>query len=156
MKNHYILVNEDQERYSISKLDKDQIAFVRNVELFYKGKFLIMSDGYYYFYQFNPNLELGHTNFFKLFFRDDSIFIAKGDEILEKRFTALHADADQFPDKFMVSLYRWDYVDSPCGLYRVDGGSEYSRYSNSPENPAQLGYISVQPDGSLTFTYTEK
>lgn len=92
------------------------------------------------FYQPNPDLEQGHSHYFGIFVRDNSVFICDAASAFSETIGGIMCDDGEV----LVSRYRHDYVTKDGG-YMIDGGRDYLRSSLHPT-------ISVEvKDGEFVF-----
>lgn len=75
------------------------------------------------FYQPNPNYDLGHSNYFGLFFRNNSLFINDAQSAFSEPINGIICDDGEV----LVSRYRHDYVSKNGRM--IDGGRDYTRCS---------------------------
>jgi hypothetical protein len=78
------------------------------------------------FYQPNPNRELGHSNYFGLFFQNDNLWITDAQSAFSDPITGIETDDGEV----IVSRYRHNYVEKD--KYMIDGGRDYLRTSGGP------------------------
>lgn len=91
------------------------------------------------FYQANPNLDLGHSNYMGLFAvpkgnpalpeTEADWYVTNAKGIAEATFPAIQLE----DGRFIVSRYRHDFVRDEATDAFIDGGLEYTR-SNRPVN----------------------
>ena len=92
------------------------------------------------FYQPNPDLEQGHSHYFGIFVRDNSVFICDAASAFSETIGGIMCGDGEV----LVSRYRHDYVTKDGG-YMIDGGRDYLRSSLHPT-------ISVEvKDGEFVF-----
>jgi len=73
------------------------------------------------FYQPNPKTELGHSNYFGLFFREGLPYITNAKSAFDSPMNAA-IGADKY---LYISTYRHNIVEFPGGF--IDGGRDYTR-----------------------------
>lgn len=111
---------------------------IRQVELYYKvkyvGVFCLGKDSQWdnapvdIFYQPKPNIELGHTNYMAVFYRNGTLYVADGSSaIVGVTFNAVVAENGEI----IYSCYRHDYQLSSDGTAWIDGGRDYTRQGGS-------------------------
>lgn len=92
------------------------------------------------FYQPNPDREKGHSNYFGLFFQNDSLWITDAQSAFSETIGGIITDDGEV----LVSRYRHHYVTKEGG-YMIDGGRDYLRSSLHPT-------ISIEvKDGEFVF-----
>lgn len=97
------------------------------------------------FYQSNPDIEKGHTNYFGIFTKPDgSAFITNAESAFSEPINAILED-----DIVYASKYRHDYVVTPKGSV-IDGGRDYLR-SGDLSSDATFIRIRVK-DGEFIFS----
>lgn len=77
------------------------------------------------FYQANPNIELGHSNYLGVFVRqnDNAIMLTNGASAFDDPITGVVANDGEI----IYSRYRHDFRTSTDGTAFVDGGRDYVR-----------------------------
>lgn len=79
------------------------------------------------FYAHDPDTSKGHTHYFGILRRDDSILITKGDSAFSEPIIGIIAD-----DKEVIfSRYRHDYEVSLDQSVWIDGGRDYVRHGEN-------------------------
>lgn len=103
---------------------------ISSLERQFKGKYLFWATNvgssnnddnkpYYLFYSPNPDVELGHTNFFKAYLVDGvNVYVSKADP--DSKYIGAIID-----DTFHFSRYRHDFQTVGSGF--IDGGQAYLR-----------------------------
>lgn len=76
------------------------------------------------FYQPNPDLAQGHSHYFGIFIRDNSIYICDAASAFSETIGGIVCDDGEV----LVSRYRHDYVTKEGG-YMIDGGRDYLKAS---------------------------
>lgn len=111
------------------------VTQIATIEEFYKAKYmgtwsLKNKDGYHInmpvevFYQPNPDVEKGHTEYFALYYNQDKeLRISDGSSAFEDPIYGVVTDSG----KILISRFRHDYVTE--GSYMVDGGRDYFKRS---------------------------
>ena len=78
------------------------------------------------FYVENPDTSKGHTNYFGMFVRDESVYITEASTAFSEPIAGIPTDDGEV----IVSRYRHDYVTR--GDRMIDGGRDYTRSSMHP------------------------
>lgn len=78
------------------------------------------------FYQPNPDTSKGHTNYFGMFVRDESVYITEASTAFKDPISGIVTDDGEV----IVSRYRHDYVEKDGRM--IDGGRDYTRASMHP------------------------
>lgn len=78
------------------------------------------------FYQPNPDVSKGHTNYFGIFFRGDSSYICEASSAFSE---PIYGIVDPLTNEVLVSKYRHDYVSKNDVM--IDGGRDYIRRSTN-------------------------
>ena len=73
----------------------------------------------YIFYSKNPDIKLGHTNYFKVYLDGKCLYVSKADP--KSTYFGVIID-----DTFHFSRYRHDFLELPNGGF-IDGGQSYTR-----------------------------
>jgi hypothetical protein len=94
------------------------------------------------FYQPNPDTSKGHTHYFGMFVRDDSVYITEASTAFSDPISGIPTDDGEV----IVSRYRHDYVTKDGRM--IDGGRDYVRASLHPT-------VMVTVDGDR-FVITER
>ena len=94
------------------------------------------------FYQPNPDISKGHTNYFGMFVRDASVYITEASTAFSDPISGIPTDDGEV----IVSRYRHDYVTKDGRM--IDGGRDYVRTSLHPT-------VMVTVDGDR-FVITER
>ncbi len=94
------------------------------------------------FYQPNPDTSKGHTHYFGMFVRDDSVYITEAGTAFSDPISGIPTDDGEV----IVSRYRHDYVTKDGRM--IDGGRDYVRASMHPT-------VMVTVDGDR-FVITER
>lgn len=76
------------------------------------------------FYQPNPDLEQGHSHYFGLFIKENSVFICDAASAFSETIGGIITEDGEV----LVSRYRHDYVTKEGG-YMIDGGRDYMKAS---------------------------
>lgn len=75
------------------------------------------------FYVANPDRDKGHSNYFGMFTRADTLYICDAHSCFSENITGIVEDGMVY-----VSRYRHDYVVTPSG-FSIDGGRDYMKTS---------------------------
>lgn len=75
------------------------------------------------YYVQNPDTSLGHSHYFALFGRGESVYITRGDSAVEPIISAVVANDGEI----IYSAYRHDYRISKDNSVFIDGGRDYTR-----------------------------
>ena len=87
------------------------------------------------FYQPNPDIEAGHTNYFGIFVNEHhQIIITNGESAFSEPINGLITDNGTV----IYSRYRHDYVTSKNGELFIDGGRDYCRFGGSHSRLVKL------------------
>lgn len=78
------------------------------------------------FYQPNPDTSKGHTHYFGMFVRDESVYITEASTAFKDPISGIVTDDGEV----IVSRYRHDYVEKDGRM--IDGGRDYTRASMHP------------------------
>jgi len=78
------------------------------------------------FYQPNPDTSKGHTHYFGMFSRHESVFITEASSAFSEPIAGIPTDDGEV----IVSRYRHDYVEKDGRM--IDGGRDYTRSSMHP------------------------
>lgn len=78
------------------------------------------------FYQPNPDTSKGHTHYFGMFVRDESVYITEASTAFKDPISGIVTDDGEV----IVSRYRHDYVTKDN--FMIDGGRDYTRASMHP------------------------
>lgn len=78
------------------------------------------------FFQPNPDISKGHTNYFGMFVRDGSVYITEASSAFADPISGIVTDDGEV----IVSRYRHDYVEKDGRM--IDGGRDYTRCSMHP------------------------
>lgn len=76
------------------------------------------------FYQPNPDLEQGHSHYFGIFIKENSVFICDAASAFSETIGGIITEDGEV----LVSRYRHDYVTKEGG-YMIDGGRDYMKAS---------------------------
>lgn len=79
------------------------------------------------FYNKNPNITEGHSNYFGIFLRDNQTIICNAKSVADVDWYGVIDDNDMV----YLSRYRHDYRETPEG-YFIDGGQDYQRCNKPP------------------------
>lgn len=76
----------------------------------------------YVFYQENPRLDLGHSNYLGVFIKEDgSVWFTNAKKVVDQSYPALKED-----DEVIASRHRHGFVQNSKGHF-IDGGLDYVR-----------------------------
>jgi len=73
------------------------------------------------FYQYNPDIEAGHSNYFGIFLQNDSVYITDAKSCFSEPIVGSICEDGEV----IVSRYRHDYVAKKGAM--IDGGRDYTR-----------------------------
>lgn len=91
------------------------------------------------FYQPNPDTTKGHSHYFGLAVRQDTVLIMRGDTAFDEPIAGIVSDAGEV----IFSRYRHDYCTSQDGTVSIDGGRDYVKTIGNIYN----AMVHVVPDG---------
>lgn len=94
------------------------------------------------FYQPNPDTSKGHTHYFGMFLRNESVYITEASSAFKDPISGIVTDDGEV----IVSRYRHDYVEKDGRM--IDGGRDYTRCSMHPT-------VMITVDGDQ-FVITER
>ena len=97
------------------------------------------------FYQANPDVEAGHSNYFGLLLADNRVLITDASSCFSEPMQGIVEN-----DTVYVSRYRHDFVSTPGGKI-IDGGRDYVKTS---EDMSTLVTVEVK-DGEFKFSVRE-
>ena len=109
----------------------------------------------YYFYQSNPDTELGHSEYFKIrVLQDNTMSISDGSEIMAASINGLHYGPT---NEVIISQYRHDFskFNDHTSQAFIDGGCEYLRFGFGEEDGYKLFPIYIK-DGLLYNQETDE
>ena len=95
------------------------------------------------FYQPNPDIKAGHSNYFAMYVQNGRSFIADGSSAFSEPMDGIIDD----DDRILISRYRHDYV-SGAGNNFIDGGRNYMRTNVGPHRHVRCRVI----DGEFFFS----
>lgn len=134
------LIVTDFEKISLQPINISIVELKYNAK--YVGDFCLKTNGGGWsdfpiaiFYQPNPDLLARHTNYFGIFVDEDHhCVITNGESAFSEPITGLITD----DGTVIYSRYRHDYVTSKNGELFIDGGRDYTRFSDGHHRLVKL------------------